>query len=478
MVSIFKFSILAVMIAAIYKYISISTESRPPPEWFMDAKFGVMIHYGVYSVPAWAPLVDPNEQLTSPDLYCHNPYAAWYQNSMMIPNCSTYNYHLATYGRNVSYWDFKDEFDTQSEKLNVTEDWLNPIEASLAKYVVLVTKHHDGMTLWNSSRRSSKINIVDNYAKELSRTNLTLGLYYSGGFDWSFTNVSYTNYINSSSDAAQHIPQSNEYVAIVTNHYKYLIDTYKPKYLWNDIALPRGVDVKALLDYYYSVVPDGGINDRRSQSLGLLFINTLNEWALWFRRTFIEDFSIRSLEYAPSYPKTKYYWEADRGVGWDFSYNVNDFVNHTWSPKEAIDFIIMASANGGNLLLAVTPYANGSLPQNQIDVLKDIGSWLFVYGSTIFKTRPIFEKLSLHWTQYRSESNREWNVFIPCCSSTMTLLKVDMPNDIPKNFSINSLDNNCNFTEDISKVHIDLSCIVDGRSRYFNYSIPLTFKSI
>jgi alpha-L-fucosidase len=445
-----------------------------PPEWFVDSKFGIMIHYGVYSEIGWAPPISPQNGILNTQFYCQNPYAAWYQNSMMIPNCSTYTYHLQKYGPNVTYWDFKTVFDIESKKLNITHHWLNPIIQSMAKYVVLVAKHHDGMTLWNSGRKSAEIDIIHNYVNEMAKTSLIMGLYYSGGFDWSFSNVSSTKYINSTFDAVLSIPQSTEYANTVVSDYLHLIDTYKPKYLWNDIALPLKVDIQHILQHYNKVVPDGAMNDRKSKFFGIAFINVINEWTLWFRQNFIEDFAIRSLEYLEIYPKSQYYWEADRGAGWDFSYNVNDYSNHTWSPKEAIDFIIQASANNGNLLLGIAPFANGSLPSHQIELLQGIGSWLSIYGTTIFKTRPIFEDLHLHWTS----TNKEWNVFIPCCNLSITLLRQDIPSLIPSIFTITTLEDTCDFTSDSFGINIDLNCLTDSRSKYVNYSIPLTFRGI
>ena len=464
--------LITIFVFGTHQYLSTST-NPDTPQWFMDAKFGIMIHYGVYTVPAWAPPIDPQSQLSAPDFYYNNPYAAWYQNSMMIRDSPTYKYHLDAYG-NLTYWDFKADFDIQSRLLNISRDWLLPIKDAMAKYVVLTTKHHDGMTLWHSNRRSSSIDIIGNYVTAISKTDLKLGLYYSGGFDWSFTNVSYSNYINSTIEAISHIPQSTNYVETVTDDYYHLIDTYRPKYIWNDIAIPFNVDLTSILKHYYQVVPDGAINDRKSKSLGILFINTVNELALWFRKTFIEEFTIRSLEYSPSYPKTRYYWEADKGAGWDFSYNMNDYANNTWSPKEAIDFIIMAAANNGNLLLGVTPYANGSLPVNQINLLRSIGLWLKDYGSTIFETRPVFQDLSMHWTYKQSQ----WNLFVPCCKQHLMLDVIDIPISLSSPFSISSKGVKCNYRMHTTYISIHLQCIDRNRITYPNYTIPITFKSI
>lgn len=118
-----------------------SIDKRPIPSWFQDAKFGIFIHWGLYSVPAWSP---------------KGTYAEWYQywleNKTLFGNGNfkgdeIYNYHQKTYGKDFTYVDFAALFKAQD--YNATE-WVNLFVESGAKYAVLTTKHHDGFALWNS----------------------------------------------------------------------------------------------------------------------------------------------------------------------------------------------------------------------------------------------------------------------------------------------------------------------------------------
>jgi alpha-L-fucosidase len=106
-----------------------SLDARPTPQWFRDAKFGVFICWGLYSVPAWSP---------------KGTYAEWYQYFLQerSQNGQVYDYHVKTYGRNFRYEDFAPLF--KAELWN-PEEWADLLQNSGAKYIVFTTKHHAGL---------------------------------------------------------------------------------------------------------------------------------------------------------------------------------------------------------------------------------------------------------------------------------------------------------------------------------------------
>ena len=132
---------------------------RPVPEWFRDAKFGVIIHWGLYSIPGWAPLDDelvriletgasaPDGDAAS-DPLARNSYAEWYQNSALLDG-PTRTYHEKTHGGR-DYGDFREPF-AEAVRGWRPESWASLFAAAGAKYVVPVTKHHDGFLLWPST---------------------------------------------------------------------------------------------------------------------------------------------------------------------------------------------------------------------------------------------------------------------------------------------------------------------------------------
>jgi alpha-L-fucosidase len=121
------------------------------PAWFNDAKLGIFIHWGVYSVPGWAPTEGQYGELTRDQFFKVNPYAEWYMNSMRIPGSPTYgHHHRATYGEKHEYADFLPTFNKEVQKWR-PEEWGELFAEAGARYVVLTTKHHDGFALWPSS---------------------------------------------------------------------------------------------------------------------------------------------------------------------------------------------------------------------------------------------------------------------------------------------------------------------------------------
>ncbi len=166
-----------------------SLKTHTVPAWFHDAKLGIMIHYGPYSVPGWAnPVSHMQGAPTDGEL---TPYAEWYQNALRIPGSPTQQYHDKTYGRNFSYYDFGPVFRDELEKVDPAA-WTDLIKSCGARYAVLTTKHHDGFNLWPSRHVNPKQaqwfstrDLVGEVAQALRNQGLRFGAYYSGILDWS-----------------------------------------------------------------------------------------------------------------------------------------------------------------------------------------------------------------------------------------------------------------------------------------------------
>jgi len=127
-----------------------SLSRHPLPQWYADAKLGIFVHWGLYSVPGWAPTAHSEHDFESLDYITHNPYAEWYLNSMRLDGSPTQVYHKEHYGADYDYYNFAPIFNRQIQKWR-SEDWAKVFHDAGAKYVVLTTKHHDGFTLWPSS---------------------------------------------------------------------------------------------------------------------------------------------------------------------------------------------------------------------------------------------------------------------------------------------------------------------------------------
>ncbi|MBI3469839.1 MAG: alpha-L-fucosidase [Candidatus Solibacter usitatus] len=177
--------LLAVLTAAAQNYEPTweSLRHHKVPEWFEDAKLGIFIHWGLYSVPAWA---TPSGELgkVAPDQWFkNNPYAEWYLNTLKIPDSPTRKHHTATYGESFQYLDFVPIFNREIQKWN-PDAWAKLFQEASARYVVLTTKHHDGFTLWPSQVRNphrrpdqqhASRDLVGELTKAVRAQNLKMG---------------------------------------------------------------------------------------------------------------------------------------------------------------------------------------------------------------------------------------------------------------------------------------------------------------
>jgi alpha-L-fucosidase len=340
------------------------------PAWFEDAKLGIFIHWGLYSVPAWAPptgelgKVDPGQWFTL------NPYAEWYMNTMQIQDSPTWKHHVATYGEKFSYLDFVPAFNAGIQKWN-PEVWAKIFKETGARYVVLTSKHHDGFTLWPSrvrnphrpaDRQGAARDLVGELTRAVRAQGLKMGLYYSGGLDWSFLNGP----IRTLEDLRNMTPQSEEYAHYADAHWRELIERYQPALMWNDITYPKKGDLPALFAEYLNKVEDGAINDR----FGVEF----------------SDFT--SPEYAKYDQITPKKWESCRGLGYSFGYNQVEGPEQVLPAGELIRLLVDIVSKNGNLLLNIGPKPDGGISEIQLARLHELGQWLSVNGEGIFGSRP------------------------------------------------------------------------------------------
>ena len=134
-----------------------SVKTHPMPDWYNDAKFGIFIHWGIYSVPAFAPhgALTAEKMLSGEIGFGETPYAEWYQNSLRIKGSSVQQYHTKTYGEDFKYEQFAPMFNEQIKQWNPAS-WAKLFAKAGARYVVLVSKHHDGFLMWSSKHPSPR----------------------------------------------------------------------------------------------------------------------------------------------------------------------------------------------------------------------------------------------------------------------------------------------------------------------------------
>lgn len=344
-----------------------SVDSRPTPAWFTDAKFGIFIHWGVYSVPAWGPTPKDGASI-------YDCYSEWYWNKLLNKNSKVNHlfvkFHNETYGPDVRYQDFVKDFTCE---LFDPDQWASVFKASGAKYVVLTSKHHEGFTLWPSAQ-AWNWNAVDvgphrDLAGDLSaavkKAGLHMGFYYSL-YEW--FNPLYHADVNRYVD--QHmIPQMKD-----------LVTRYEPDIVWTDGEWDhpsetwKSTEFLAWLFNESPVKNSVVINDRwgketRSKHGGIY----TTEYDL------IHDGNAR--EQTIDHP-----WEECRGIGSSFGYNRNEALEDYNSSEALVHTLIEKVARGGNLLLDIGPTADGRIPVIMQQRLADIGAWLAVNGDAIYGT--------------------------------------------------------------------------------------------
>jgi alpha-L-fucosidase len=357
-----------------------SLDRHPLPQWYAGAKLGIFIHWGLYSVPGWAPITHPGHDFSSQDYIKYNPYAEWYLNVLRVPGSPTAAYHKEHYGANFGYYDFAPEFNRESKKWD-PDKMAAVFKEAGARYVVLTTKHHEGFTLWPSTtpnpspslpanKLHAERDIVGDLAKAVEKQGMKMGLYYSGGYDWTFD----TGPIETNADYQTVKPESEAYGKYAFAQIHELIDRYHPWVLWNDIDWPKTGNALQVEADYYNAVPDGVIDDR---------------------------FGIKHADFtSPEYEKldkiSEKKWEECRGLGRSFGYNRAEGEAETIAPGELIALLVDIVSKNGNLLLDVGPEADGTIPPVQMERLKALGAWLKQNGDAIFDTTP--------WTRAEAKS--------------------------------------------------------------------------
>lgn len=346
-----------------------SLDKRETPQWWSDAKFGIFIHWGPYSVPAYAP-VDEVEGV-------YEKYAEHYENRLKSGNKLFTDYHRKTYGEHFSYSDFAPMFN--AEHFDPAK-WANLFKRAGAKYVVLTSKHHDGFCLW-PSQYSPKWNSVEiganrDLAGALSTAVKDAGLHM--GFYYSLLEWSHPLYkketINEWVDTHM-IPQMKE-----------LVNAYQPEIIFSDGEWDYPSETlksTSFLAWLYNKSPVKDhvvVNDR------------------WGKETRSKHGDYYTTEYDLVHnqegigDKATHPWEESRGIGTSYGYNQFETTDHYFSSKQFIDLLIDKVSNGGNLLLNVGPKANGLIPVIMEQRLLDMGKWLDVNGEAIYGTQAWSER--------------------------------------------------------------------------------------
>ncbi len=386
-----------------------SITQRPLPKWYDDAKFGVFIHWGIYSVPSFAPKQKNVVELLKNNfdtIQANLPYVEFYPQAMRIPGSPTHKHHQETYGPDVTYErDFRSTFEQQLEGFDARQ-WAKAFKDAGARYVVMVTKHHDGYVMYPTNVENPKRpgfhaprDLVGELAAAVRAEGMRFGIYYSGGLDWTWSNIN----LRSLADIFASMLTDKAYNAYVDAHYREIMERYEPCALWNDISYPTERGLHQLVADYYKAVPDGVVNDRwhPAGKLNALFrpapmralANYLGKKLMGkFDGTFVGpelDFAdFRTPEYSTFDDIQTDKFEMTRGMGHGFGHNHTETDADLIDPRELVQGFVDGVSKNGNWLLNVGPDGHGQIPDIQMSRLKAMGQWMQANGEAIYETRP------------------------------------------------------------------------------------------
>lgn len=314
-------------------------------QWFNDAQFGLFIHYGVYSTLGgeWKGKPVPK-------------YAEWIQRwagitpEEYIPLAADFN----------------------PEKLDA-DLWVKTAKEAGMKYMVITTKHHEGFCLWDSAFTEYDLGEATDFDRDIlgelkaacDKYGLKFGTYYSI-IDWH-----HPSQISEKANNQTPMRDKEGYVTYMKAQLKELIDEYDPAIMWFDGDWTRwwtmedGVD---LYNYLRELSPDMIINNRVAK-----------------RHEFKKDYGTPE--------------NSTPGAGLDHFWEACWTVNHSWGYKKSdtkwkdIDTLVQKqidiNTKGGNLLLNVGPYADGSWPQGSTDLLLQMGEWNKQHEDAVWDTEPV-----------------------------------------------------------------------------------------
>jgi len=307
-------------------------------EWFKDAKLGIFIHWGIYAVDG----IDES----------------W----------SFYNGY-------ISHEDYLKQLHGFTAENYQPKEWAKLIKQSGAKYAVITSKHHDGVALWDTKasdlsipkKSPAKRDVLTPFVKALRKEHLKVGIYYSL-LDWS-----HPDYPNFTREKKRYEENSIRWSRFVDFNFQQLaeLSQYHPDLFWFDGDWEQSAEkwkAKEIRANLFKETPQTIINSRL-QGYG--------------------DYATPEQGVPISKPKDPY-WELCMTMNnsWGFQGNDDEYK----SANQIIRILVDCISMGGNLLLDIGPKADGSIPEQQISILKELGRWTQKHEAAIYGTRVGIDK--------------------------------------------------------------------------------------
>lgn len=351
---------------------SLKDTRNDEPEWFRDAKFGIYFHWGVYSVPAYD--------------------SEWYPRNMYINGQRSHDHHVDTYGSPLEfeYADFVPMF--KAENFNA-EEWASLFRKAGAQFAGPVAEHHDGFSMWDSKHtpwnvgdKGPQRDITGELANAIrgegmkfvttfhhARNNLWKpeGEEWTGHYDHVKRNFPSLLHDSENAFLYGYMPRE-KFLQLWGNKLKEVVNKYQPDLMWFDSWLDE--------------IPDSVKMDYLAY-----YFNKAREW----NKEVVVTYKQEDL---PSDVGVKDFEKGRAGEKLEQAFLTDDTISKgSWCYTEDLEIkstsIVLHSlidivSKNGQLLLNISPKADGTIPENQKQVLLEMGEWLDINGEAIYGTRP------------------------------------------------------------------------------------------
>jgi alpha-L-fucosidase len=358
-----------------------SLQKFEAPEWYKDAKFGIFIHWGVYSVPAFG--------------------SEWYPRMMYVEGSPEYRHHIETYGKQDKFG-YKDLIPMFKGEHFDPAAWAELFKKAGAKYVVPVAEHHDGFAMYDSGLSDwtvAKMGPHRDTTGELAKAVRAAGLHFgvsSHRVEHNFflgPGRAITSDVNDPQYAMLYGPAHNwlmnPWGTPLNNDFTYvssawandwlarsaeLVEKYHPDIVYFDWWIGQAA-IRANLARFAAFYYNGSL--KYGDHVGVI---NYKDYAMQ------EHSGVLDLERGQLGDIRPLYWQTDTSVSnKSWGYIENDTFK---SPQFVVDQLIDIVSKNGNLLLNIGPRSDGTIPEQVQQVLQDVGAWLTVNGEAIYGTRP------------------------------------------------------------------------------------------
>ena len=425
-----KLTLFTALILLWSSFSSLQAQTPTRTSWFEDARFGMFIHWGLYSA---AEGIWKGENLR----YLNN-YAEWIRYRNRISK--------EEYGQLAKRFDW--------ESIN-PEEWVIQAKKTGMKYIIMTAKHHDGVAIWNtkignyslSKLSGSNRDIIKELAEACRKHDMKLGFYYSHWIDWEHPyawdhNLELTKSVSPEQFNTywqeKAIPQLRE---LLTNYGDIAV-------MWFDMWIPyeQTIFKKEQLEQAAKLIrelqPNCLINSRLGLPTDAEFVDF---------QTLGDNVFAKEYIYHP--------WETPGTIAHSWGYSAYE---KEWKSTSQIfeSLISNVSLNGG-LTMNIGPRANGQIPYESITRLNDIGTWLSKYGEALYRTKgtPLRAK-NFDWGYLTlKKSNNKASLYAHIFNWPLDkILRITGVKSIPS--AIYAMDGNLlkklNFVKKGSSIHINL----------------------